>query len=389
MILASLNGAPAHADLLPAPRVLIADDQEAVLESLHLLLKGNGYRIDTASSPDAILDAVQSSRFDAVLMDLNYTRGICSGDAGLETLSRIREMDDSLPVIVMTAWGSIRLAVEAMRRGASDFIQKPWENESVLETLRARARGGGDANPRKGTGEMLRASRVQRSLTPQAPVSLGSLEYAGACVQAGAVGGDYCDFIPMGPDRVGLVLADASGKGVPAALLMANLQATMRSQCAARSAGMASLLRSVNRLFCESTAPEHYATMFFGEYDETERVLRFVNCGHPPPVLLRADDRVERLPATATVLGLLDPWDCENTQVGLSPGDMLAVFSDGIVEAGRASGEEFGEERLIELLRKHRDRSCSDLIQAVNETISVFGGADPWDDRTLIIARAR
>ncbi len=389
MMRTSPNGAPAHADLLPTPRVLIADDQEAVLESLHLLLKGNGYRTETASSPGAILDAVQSSRFDAVLMDLNYTRGICSGDAGLEILSRIREMDDSLPVIVMTAWGSIRLAVEAMRRGASDFIQKPWENECVLETLRARARGEVDSPASKGTAEMLRASRVQRNLTPHAPVSLAGLEYAGACVQAGAVGGDYWDFIPMGPDRVGLVLADASGKGVPAALLMANLQATLRSQCAARSAGMASMLRSVNRLFCGSTAPEHYATLFFGEYDDAERVLRFANCGHVPPVLLRADDSVERLPATATVLGLLDAWDCGTARIDLSPGDILAVFSDGIVEAGRASGEEFGEERLVDLLRKHRDRSCSDLIQEVNEAVSVFGGADPWDDRTLIVARAR
>src|SRR5438445_2786657 len=119
-----------------APRVLIADDQPDVLEALRLLLKGEGYRIESAGSPAAILDAIDSREFDAVLMDLNYARDTTSGQEGLDLLSQIRGHDPTLPVVVMTAWGSVEVAVEAMRRGARDFLQKPWENARLLTIVR-------------------------------------------------------------------------------------------------------------------------------------------------------------------------------------------------------------------------------------------------------------
>jgi len=117
-------------------RLLIADDQRDVLEALRLLLKGEGYAIETASAPSGVLDAMQTREFDAVLMDLNYARDTTSGEEGLDLLSRIQAIDSTLPVIVMTAWGSVEVAVEAMRRGARDFIQKPWENARLLAVLR-------------------------------------------------------------------------------------------------------------------------------------------------------------------------------------------------------------------------------------------------------------
>src|SRR5688572_24757005 len=119
-----------------SPRVLIADDQADVLEALRLLLKGEGYQIESAASPPAITDALEAREFDAVLMDLNYTRDTTSGEEGLELVSRIHAMDPTLPVVVMTAWGSIELAVAAMRQGARDFVQKPWENPRLLTILR-------------------------------------------------------------------------------------------------------------------------------------------------------------------------------------------------------------------------------------------------------------
>ncbi len=117
-------------------RILIADDQSDVLEALRLLLKAEGYEIETASSPAAILRAVEDREFDAALMDLNYTRDTTSGREGLDLLSRLQAIDSTLPAIVMTAWGSVDLAVEAMRRGARDFVQKPWENERLLSIVR-------------------------------------------------------------------------------------------------------------------------------------------------------------------------------------------------------------------------------------------------------------
>jgi DNA-binding NtrC family response regulator len=118
------------------PRVLIADDQADVLEALRLLLKGEGFKIESASSPGGILDALDGDDFDAVLMDLNYARDTTSGQEGLDLLSQLRSHDPTLPVVVMTAWGSVEVAVEAMRRGARDFVQKPWENARLLTILR-------------------------------------------------------------------------------------------------------------------------------------------------------------------------------------------------------------------------------------------------------------
>src|SRR5947209_9598782 len=117
------------------PSVLIADGQHTVLEALRMLLKGNGYRSEMASSPATLLSALQSSDFDVVLLDLNYSRDTTSGVEGLLLLSQIKAFDETLPMVVMTAWGSMDLAIEAMRRGASDFIQKPWDNQQVLQII--------------------------------------------------------------------------------------------------------------------------------------------------------------------------------------------------------------------------------------------------------------
>jgi DNA-binding NtrC family response regulator len=133
---AVMNAQPLRTTPTSAPRILIADDQPDVLEALRLLLKGEGFAIESAASPAQILSALESHEFGAVLMDLNYARDTTSGQEGLDLLARIREIDPTLPVVVMTAWGSIELAVEAMRRGARDFIQKPWENARLLAILR-------------------------------------------------------------------------------------------------------------------------------------------------------------------------------------------------------------------------------------------------------------
>src|SRR5690349_14595858 len=121
---------------MPAPRLLIADDQPDVLEALKLLLKGEGYEVETAASPRAVLAAVEAGDFDVLLVDMNYARDTTSGAEGLDLLSRMQNLDAAPPVVVMTAWGSIDGAVEAMRRGARDYVEKPWDNRRLLVTLR-------------------------------------------------------------------------------------------------------------------------------------------------------------------------------------------------------------------------------------------------------------
>lgn len=182
--------------------------------------------------------------------------------------------------------------------------------------------------------EMQIAREVQSRQLPQQAPSLKTLDCYGKCIQTRAVGGDYYDFLDFGSGRLGLVLADISGKGMSAALLMANLQANLRGQYALALEDMRRLLRSVNLLFYRNTETSHYATMFFGIYDDRTRRLRYVNCGHNPPILMRAKGDVERLPATATVLGLFEDWDCSVAECELASGDVLVIYTDGITEAG-------------------------------------------------------
>jgi sigma-B regulation protein RsbU (phosphoserine phosphatase) len=240
---------------------------------------------------------------------------------------------------------------------------------------------------RRAAQEMEIAREVQARLFPQKLPPLATLDYAGRCVQARQVGGDYYDFLDLGPGRLGLLLADIAGKGMSGALLMANLQANLRSQYAVALDDPSRLLRSVNQLFFENTAESSYATLFFAIYDDESRRLRYANCGHNPPVLIRAGGEVERLKATTTVVGLFEDWECPLAEQNLCPGDTLVLFSDGVTEAQSDAGEEFGDSRLIETILKCRHFPALELLNQLLEIVRKFSGSKQEDDITLVIAR--
>ncbi|HZM11654.1 MAG TPA: PP2C family protein-serine/threonine phosphatase, partial [Candidatus Limnocylindrales bacterium] len=195
--------------------------------------------------------------------------------------------------------------------------------------------------------------------------------------------------LDLGSGRLGLVLADISGKGMSAALLMANLQANLRGQYALALEDVPHLLRSVNRLFYKNTETSHYATMFFAVYDDETRRLRYVNCGHNPPMLVRASGAVEHLEATATVLGLFEEWECSVAELELAAGDVLVIYTDGVSEAADDKEEEFGETRLIEVARSHPQHSADEILDAVLASVQGFSQGEQADDMTLIVARGR
>src|SRR5271165_3800859 len=240
---------------------------------------------------------------------------------------------------------------------------------------------------RRAEQEMQIARQVQSRLLPQEAPSLKTLECAGKCIQTRAVGGDYYDFLDLGSGRVGLVLADIAGKGMSAALLMANLQANLRGQYALALEDIPRLLRSVNRLFYKNTETSNYATMFFSIYDDETRCLRYVNCGHNPPILMRANGDVERFAATATVLGLFEEWDCTVAECELASGDVLVIYTDGISEAGPNEDEEFADERLIAATRKHQQQSAGEILENILTEVQQFSRGEQADDMTLIVAR--
>jgi serine phosphatase RsbU (regulator of sigma subunit)/predicted enzyme related to lactoylglutathione lyase len=287
----------------------------------------------------------------------------------------------------MTLWGGIFTRFDDVDGnsfvlvGRDDFVREiEAERRAAAEKLEAE---------RRTAQELEIAKRVQARLFPQTLPELESLEYAGVCIQAHEVGGDYYDFLNLGRERMGLVIGDTSGKGIGAALLMANLQANLRSQSAIALDQPEDFLRSVNKLFFENTTDSAYATLFFAEYHDKSRRLRYANCGHYSPVLLRRDNSLERLESTSTVLGLFREWDCSVEERQLSPGDILALYTDGITESFNDAGDEFGEDRLIETLRENREQCASDYVNAIVDEVRRFSRREQHDDITLILAKCR
>ena len=240
---------------------------------------------------------------------------------------------------------------------------------------------------RRAAQELEIAKQVQSRLFPRAMPRLETLEYAGICHQARQVGGDYYDFLDLGGGRVGFVIGDISGKGIAAALLMANLQANVRSQCAIALDRPERLLCAVNQLFCENITDGSFATLFFAEYDDAARRVRYANCGHLCGLLLRRDNSVERLDSTATILGAFKKWECEIAETQLMPGDTLALYTDGITEPFNTAGEQFGEERLVTTLCRHKELSPQAMLAAVVDEVWRFSPQEQQDDITLIVGK--
>jgi serine phosphatase RsbU (regulator of sigma subunit)/catechol 2,3-dioxygenase-like lactoylglutathione lyase family enzyme len=284
-------------------------------------------------------------------------------------------------------WGGVFTRFEDIDRNSFELVSLDEISRSI-ETQRRAAAEKQEAE-RRARHELEIARQVQARLFPQTLPLLRSLEYAGACVQTRQVGGDYYDFLDLGQERLGLVIGDIAGKGIAAALLMANLQANLRSQCAIAVDKPEQLLRSVNRLFHENTAENAYATLFYSEFDDKTRRLRYANCGHLPCLVLHADASVERLAATAPVVGLFADWECPTAERQLLPDDIFAIYTDGITESFNDREEEFGEDRLIDALRRHRELSPNDVIAAVFDEVRQFSPHEQRDDFTLIVAKCR
>jgi serine phosphatase RsbU (regulator of sigma subunit) len=237
---------------------------------------------------------------------------------------------------------------------------------------------------RQGIRDMAIAREVQAQLFPQTPPAARTLDIAGRCVQARQIGGDYFDFLPLGRDWIGLLVGDISGKGIAAALLMANLQASVRSQSAVALDDPKRFLEFVNQQLFDNSPAGSYATLFLGQYCDTTGELRYFNCGHTPGILLRANGTLEELPSTSTVLGLFRSWEYAMQETRLCPGDTLALYTDGVTERINARNEEFGAERLAEVLGRNQG-PASQLL----EELRVFGGPEQQDHITLVVARCR
>ena len=371
------------------PRILVADDQPDLIDALRLLLKREGIHVDAVGSPDAALAAVAGGSFDLLLMDLNYTGDTTSGREGIDLLSRVQALDRELPIVVMTGWGSVDIAVEAMRRGVRNFVQKPWDNAQLLTILRTevdagRARRQQAAVERR---ELDEARRIQRKLLPAVMPPLEGWEVAVSWQPASGVGGDCFDAISFGPGRIGVSIADVVGKGIPAALLMSNLQAAVRA-FATDTTGPAELCQQVNRILCGRIAEGRFISFFYCIVDSDDATLTFANAGHYPPILVRADGSVERLATGGPVLGVFPDGGYDEGRVALRAGDRIVLYTDGITDVCNAADEEFGDERLTGLAVENRACSAPALQARLANAVDEFSDGRFQDDATLIVMAA-
>jgi len=370
-------------------RVLIADDQPDLLDALRLLLKSEGIQMEAVTSPEAVLSAVASRSFDLLLMDLNYTDDTTSGREGIDLLNRVKSLDRTLPIIVMTGWGSVDLAVEAMRRGVRDFVQKPWDTDQLLSTLRNEIEEGRAQRRRLELEqrEMAEALRIQRKLLPSVVPQIDGWEVTASWQPASGVGGDCYDAIAFSPARLAITVADVVGKGIPAALLMSNLQAAVRA-FASDAVRPAELCHQVNRILCGNIAEGRFISFVYCVADTEDGSLTYANAGHYPPILVRANGDVERLTAGGAVLGVFPDGTYNQGRVAVRSGDRLILFTDGITEARNSADEEFGEERLVADAVAHRGCSAPALQARLADHVTAFTGGQFQDDATLIVLAA-
>jgi sigma-B regulation protein RsbU (phosphoserine phosphatase) len=384
-------------------RILIADDQPDVLNALRLLLKGHGYETEAVTSPAELLGAVSSREFDLLLMDLNYARDTTSGREGLDLLSQLKKIEDAPAIVVMTGWATVGLAVEAMQYGVADFVEKPWTNSRLLEILQkqvvlgrerraSRLRAAQENLDRQEIAhqfhqqerEVAEARAIQQGLLPKTIPQQAGYEIAGTWQPAQSVGGDYYDVLAFDDATLGLCIADVAGKGLPAALLMSNLQAAVRG-LAGPLLPPGGLCARLNSLVCQNTGADRFITFFYAHLDTPARLLSYTNAGHNAPILLRRDGSHERLQAGGGVLGVFPHQAFSTGSAQLAPGDRVLFFTDGVTEAGDHAGEEFGEARLLNLLQEHRAAAALALQEKILTAVGEFSRGHWQDDATLLV----
>jgi len=372
-------------DTLTTPCILVADDQPDVVDALRLLLKTAGFESDSASSIASVRERLLARRYDLLLMDLNYARDTTSGREGLELLAEVLGRDPLLPVIVMTGWGTIETAVEAMRQGARTFVHKPWDDAELVRTVRREVDEG---HVRRRAGAIASRERedarlIQRALLPSRMPAIPGCEIAALWEPASDFGGDCYDVLRLGGGHVAISIADVTGKGLPAAFLMSNLQASVRA-FAAQQSSPRYVAEGINRALCGNPALRTFATLFYGVIDTVTRTLTFSNAGHNPPILVRADGSVERLSIGGLVLGVKHSALYEQGEARIVAGDRIVLFTDGLNEAENVAGADFGDQRLVETVVLHRDQPAAALLETVFAQVREFTGGHFTDDATLI-----
>jgi sigma-B regulation protein RsbU (phosphoserine phosphatase) len=236
--------------------------------------------------------------------------------------------------------------------------------------------------------ELANAHAIQQHLLTQESGVVAHADVSAACRQAHAVGGDFFDYRCLPEGELGIAIGDVAGKGLGAALLAANLQATLRAEARRAPSELAGVIANVNHHFHEASLEEDYATLFYATFDPATRILKYVNAGHNPPLVRRADGNMEWLETGGAPVGLFQSWMYEEGFVELNPGDVLVAYTDGIVEAQDVFGEDWGAGRLPEILELAGHETAAEINTRIWKAVDRFAArAGQRDDMTVLVLR--
>jgi serine phosphatase RsbU (regulator of sigma subunit) len=356
-------------------------------------------------SPDDARAAAASGAFDILLLDGGLSEG------RLRSLLESSAVPDAgeRPAVLVVFENGRRPALDQRLLGdAGDFADGSLGGPELLGRVRTLlrfrcclselSRKNGELEALYGrlegmvgrmAEELRLASNVQRSLLPP-PLDNPRLEVASEFIPFREIGGDYYDLVPLAPGRLAFAIGDVMGKGVPAALLAANLKAALRAQLLAEGGAVEEVLARVNRLFWEVTPKGRFASLFFAVLDLDAGIVEYVNAGHDYPLRLRANGSLEELREGGTVLGLVESSRYERGRAALEPGDLLIFYSDGLIDRSNLEGELYGPERLKEAaLRCRRDSARITLYTLLGEAQGWSAGRSAEDDITLVVMKVR
>lgn len=236
--------------------------------------------------------------------------------------------------------------------------------------------------------ELAKAHAIQQHLLARDRCLIANADCSAVCRQAHAVGGDFYDFLRVPDGDLGIAIGDVAGKGLGAALLMANLQATLRAEARRAPCDPSTVIANVNHQFHQACFEEGYATLFYATFDPATRILRYVNAGHNPPLVRRADSRIEWLETGGAPVGMFESWPYNEGTVVLGRGDVLVAYTDGIVETQDAFGEEWGAGRLPRILEEAGGETAAQLTAWIWNAVDRFAGtAEQGDDMTVLVLR--
>jgi serine phosphatase RsbU (regulator of sigma subunit) len=362
-------------------RIMVIEDDPAILRGLAMNLRLESYDVLTASRGDEGYRMVQQEQPDLVILDL-----MLPGMNGFEVCRQIRRHGMATPILMLTAQEQEGDRLQGFEAGADDYVTKPFFVRELLVRVRAilrRSEGRSDlANQR----ELDEARRVQQRLMPAEIPQVDGMRIAGTCRPARVTGGDYFDVLKLHDRAVAVCIADVCGKGMPAAMLMANLQAAVKT-CSSKGMRPQELCEAVNRLMCDNIAGQGFITFFYAVIEADHKGVRrctSCNAGHNPPILARYDGSLIRLDCGGAVLGVLKDWSYQEHELLLKAGDRVLMYSDGITENRNAAGQEFGEARLVDLLCHGTGGNPEELIERTIAAAENFGHGTFEDDVTVV-----